>query len=157
MIIALTFYLLTTILSGILTGFMISYCITLGDYFTYMIKQKKISELQVSYSKFRLQHRAKLRYNYWVVGQFIVSIISLLLNAGNYPLSGQLLALVALPLLLTAHTLTGFIKIEEKMFSGAQLSTAEIRNFARYNLPLHRLYALAYGTATIWLTLGIVR
>lgn len=155
MTLPIIFYLLTIVLSGILTGFMVSYCLTLGHYFSYLATQQKIDQIQPTYAAFRSKHRAKLWYVCWMIGQFFIAGLTLLLHS-NYPPAGQLFALAAFPLLILLRALTGFAQVEEKMFSGAQLSAAELQHFVRCNLPLHRLYALLYGTATILLLLGMI-
>ena len=145
-------YISNIILCAVLAGFMVSYSITLGAYFTYMLKNGKLKQLQETYTPFRETTRAKMWYSVWVIAQTVVALLSLIFNAQNHFLIAQIYAVAVFPLYMIFHQIIGFGKVEEKVNSGNKnISNAEVKLHSRYNLPLHRTYAVLYFIAVIWL------
>ena len=113
-------YLTNTILCAVLIGYLTSYVITLGSYYTYMLRNGRVKELQASYAPFRTDSNTKALYRICFALQVVFAAVSLLLNHSTHPLPAQVYALAILPIFLTIHVVTGFGKVEEKMASGKE-------------------------------------
>lgn len=144
-------YLANIVLSAIMAGFMVSYTITLGGYFSYMVKMARLRELQATYAPFRAVTHAKAQYGVWVMLQFALALASLVANY-HHNFAPQMYAVLVLPAYYVFHHWVGFGKIEEKLNSGnGALSSQECKKYLRLNVPLHQIYALLYALAAAWL------
>lgn len=144
-------YLTNTLLCAVLVGYLTSYAITLGSYFTHMLRNDGVKELQESYAPFRAGSNTKALYGICFVLQIVVAAVSLALNHSARPLPAQVYALAILPIFMTVHVVTGFGRVEEKMVSGKELTRPEIALYTKHNLPLHLIYAALYLIGAAWL------
>ena len=148
-------YLTNTILCAVLIGYLTSYVITLGSYYTYMLRNGRVKELQASYAPFRTDSNTKALYRICFALQVVFAAVSLLLNHSTHPLPAQVYALAILPIFLSIHGVTGFGKVEEKMASGKELTEPEIDLYTKLNLPLHLVYAALYLIGATWLVAAL--
>ncbi|AWE41483.1 MULTISPECIES: hypothetical protein [unclassified Actinobaculum] len=152
---ASTVLAIATLTTAMIAGFLVSYCVTLGGWFTHMTGSGRARTAQEYYTPFRVASHLKQRYGAWMLLQPLLAIFSLILNARSQPLAPQIALLLPLPLLLLIHSWSGFGKIEEDFASGKELSGEQEARYAQLNLPLHRLYALFYIIAAVWLILAV--
>ena len=89
-------YLTNTILCAVLIGYLTSYVITLGSYYTYMLRTGRVKELQASYAPFRTDSNTKALYRICFALQVVFAAVSLLLNHSTHPLPAQVYALAIL-------------------------------------------------------------
>ena len=82
-------YLTNTILCAVLIGYLTSYVITLGSYYTYMLRTGRVKELQASYAPFRTDSNTKALYRICFALQVVFAAVSLLLNHSTHPLPAQ--------------------------------------------------------------------
>ena len=149
-------YLTNVILCAVLAGYLLSYVITLGAYFTHMLRSGGLEKLQQSYAPFRAGSNVKLLYGTCYLVQLVVSVVSLLLSLSR-PLPAQVYAVAVLPIFLTVHVATGFGTVEEKMVSGGALTQQEIDRYTKLNRPLHLFYAALYVISAAWLITALAR
>ncbi len=125
------------------------YIITLGSYFNYILKINLLSGFQ-DYSFFRSNTKVKRNYFVILVGQVIVSIISLILNcnSGLMPLCFNIIVPI---IMLMFHVLTGFGKVENLVNSGQKVEMNEVKEYVRFNIPLHITYFTLYLISTLLL------
>ena len=144
------FYDMTIVLTAMMAGFMLSYCLTIGGYFNYLLTTKKDDGFSDYYSPFRREKHIPKWYGACVVCQFATALLSLLVNwqSGHWPAS--LGAVLPLILLLLAHRLTGFGESEELINSG-QINDVRRRIYLKWNLPLHFSYFILYFAASVFL------
>ena len=146
---ALTILIACDVLAtAMIAGFLTMYCLTIGGYFTFMVRTGRIDEFQRSYPVFRRRTRLKLVYALAMLLQFVIALVALAAGWGSGPL-GLVPAACSLPLLLVVHALTGFTGPEEKLVSGQDLTDAELARYLRLNLPLHVIYACVYAASAL--------
>lgn len=130
------------IYTAIIPGMMLMYTVTLGSYFNYILKNKILSGFQ-DYSSFRSNTNVKINHSIILLGQIIVSIISLILNynKGFNPLCFSLIVPI---IMLVLHTLTGFGEVENLVNSGKKVEMNQIEKYVTWNIPLHIIYFILY-------------
>lgn len=130
------------IYKAIMSGMMLMYTVTLGSYFNYILKNKILSGFQ-DYSSFRSNTNVKINHSIILLGQIIVSIISLILNynKGFNPLCFSLIVPI---IMLVLHTLTGFGEVENLVNSGKKVEMNQIEKYVTWNIPLHIIYFILY-------------
>lgn len=139
-------YNLNIIYTAILAGSMIMYSITLGSYFTYLGKNNMLEGFKDYYGVFRKNTNVKLIFMIYLTGQTLLAIISILLNKTK-PLLGQILSFLSIIVIGFGHSISGFLKSEEKLNSASDLSVKVVDNYIKYNIPLHILYSIYYIVA----------
>lgn len=130
------------IYTAIMSGMMLMYTVTLGSYFNYILKNKILSGFQ-DYSSFRSNTNVKINHSIILLGQIIVSIISLILNynKGFNPLCFSLIVPI---IMLVLHILTGFGEVENLVNSGKKVEMNQIEKYVTWNIPLHIIYFILY-------------
>ncbi|PHP52473.1 hypothetical protein [Actinomyces ruminis] len=156
MIAFLTLRVLVILTTAMVGGFLTMYCLTIGGYFSHMVRGGQIDELQRTYAPFRRRTGLKTTYAAAMLLQFFIAVAALAAD-WHQPLAGRCLAVAALPLLLAVHRLTGFTAPEEKLVSGQPVSAADAARYLRLNLPLHALYACWYVLAASWMLVEVIR
>lgn len=136
--------------TGMVAGFLTMYCLTIGGYFTFMVRTGKAEELQRTYPEFRRRTHLKPVYGSAMLLQLLVALVTLVAGRGTGVLH-LLPAACCLPFLLLVHGITGFTRPEERLVSGQRLTDAELARYARLNLPLHAVYACLYAASTLLL------
>lgn len=154
-------YAANVIYTSVLAGFMISYVITMGSFFTHTLSHGRRAELQALLLPFNRDENVSRRYAAWVLGQVVVaaaSLLSDLLSAGvDRPLGAQVFAVAAMPLWYAVHVTTGFARAEHLAEGGPpDVPQHVIQRFTRLNLPFHSGYAAVYLVAAGWLLVGIL-
>lgn len=144
-------YLTNTILCVMLIGYLTSYIIALSSYYTYMLRNDRVKELQVSYAPFRTDSNTKILHRVCFVLQVVFAVVLLLLDCLTRPLPAQVYALTILPIFLAIRVVAGLGKVEEEMASGKELMEPEIDLYVKFNLPLHLAYAVLYLIGATWL------
>jgi len=148
-------YALNIVYTAVLAGFMISYVVTMGAFFTYALGHGKRRELQEVLLPFGRDTRVTKNYAAWVLGQVLVAAASLILNAGRLPLLPQILAVGAMPLWYAVHVLSGFARCEHLAEGGpSDVPEQEVARFVRLNLPFHSGYACLYLVTALALVVG---
>ncbi|MEX2804522.1 hypothetical protein AB3329_05320 [Streptococcus sp. H31] len=143
-------YDVTIVLTAMMAGFMLSYCLTIGRYFNYLLETAKYDGFSAYYSPFRREKRVPRQYAVCVLGQFIMAVLSLFFSWQSGTWLARMGAVLPLLLLLAAHRLTGFGESEEEINSGRMSETMR-RIYLKWNLPLHFSYFLLYFAASLFL------
>ena len=134
--------------TGMIAGFLAMYCLTIGRYFTFMVRTGQADVLQRTYSEFRRRTRLKPVYDLIMLLQLLIALVALVACWSTGSLS-LIPAVCCLPFLLLVHGLTGFTRPEERLASGQSLTDAELSRYLRLNIPLHVIYACVYATAML--------
>lgn len=129
-----------TILLG---GIMTMYCVTLGRYFTYIAKNNMLDGFTKYYSVFRKNTNVQKVFFIFLIGQFIMAIISIILNSTK-DISLQIPSILGLIIIILGHSISGFLKSEEKINSGDIEDKKVVGNYIKYNISLHIIYAIYY-------------
>ena len=154
---AAALYAVNVVYTAVLAGFMISYVVTMGSFFTHALSHGRRRELQRLLLPFNRDEHVSTRYAAWVLGQVVVAAVSLALNAGRAPLAAQIFAVAAMPLWFAVHVVSGFARAERLAEGGSEdVPEQEIKRFVRLNLPIHSGYAAVYVVADLWLLAGLL-
>lgn len=136
--------------TALMSGMMLMYVLTLGQYFNYLLRQRHF-ETFVIYARIREEKRLPLFHFIVMIGQFVVSLFSLFLNytLGLFPL----VFAVSVPLIMAIlHAFTGFGRVERLINSTSDLKDeTKIKTYLKYNIPLHFIYTLLYGSSALFL------
>lgn len=135
-------YSLTIILTAVIAGFMLSYCITLGAYFNHLLQTRKDEGFSSYYAPFRKSKQAVFWYKLVCCTQIVMAILSCLFSSQT--LFPKVIALVPFLLLFICHWLTGFRKSEEHIHSGLPIDNLHRSIYLKWNFPLHFFYFLAF-------------
>ena len=150
-------YAVAVVCTAVLAGFMISYVVTMGSFFTHTLSHGRRRELQRLLLPFNRDEHVSTKYAAWVLGQVVVAAVSLALNAGRAPLAAQIFAVAAMPLWYVVHVGSGFARAEHLAEGGPEdVPEREIKRFLRLNLPIHCGYAAVYIAAALWLLAGLL-
>jgi hypothetical protein len=152
-----TLWVVTTLLTGILAGYMVSHSIMLGRFFTWFVISDNLELLRQTYTAFRAQGRAHVYYDIPLLLHLLAGIpwvvLALLMKRQ------RLIAVVAGLSTLWVGALflgLGFDRIEDAvMTSTADAET--LRAFAALNVPLHATFAVIYVTSLFLLLLVPLR
>ena len=141
----MTLRILTGISLAVAAGFALSYVITMGNLFSYLVRNGKEDFFGNTYAIFRKNSRAKYLYGIFLPGlPAIFGILSLFDKASGTRLP-LIAAIMIFPVYYTLlHRPTKFAMIEERLNSGKALSVEEKKLYIRYNLPLHITLGLLY-------------
>ena len=154
---AAALYAINVVYTAVLAGFMISYVVTMGSFFTHALSHGRRRELQRLLLPFNRDEHVSTRYAAWGLGQVVVAAVSLALNAGRVPLAAQIFAVAAMPLWFAVHVVSGFARAERLAEGGSEdVPEQEIKRFIRLNLPIHSGYAAVYVVADLWLLAGLL-
>jgi hypothetical protein len=140
-----TIYSLNLFLTTLCAGFMTFYCIGLGRYFNFLLKNNLKDGFTKYYSLYRETGNTVSLLNVFLGTQMIIAIVSVILNFRKQPLSGQIIALLSPIFLMTLHFLTGFSESENLINSGSNFSDLYTANYLKYNIPLHIIYIILYA------------
>ena len=135
-------YSLTIILTAVIAGFMLSYCITLGAYFNHLLQTRKDEGFSSYYAPFRKSKQAVFWYKLVCCTQIVMAILSCLFSSQT--LFPKVIALVPFLLLFICHWLTVFGKSEEHIHSGLPIDDLHRSIYLKWNLPLHFFYFLTF-------------
>lgn len=135
-------YSLTIILTAVIAGFMLSYCITLGAYFNHLLQTRKDEGFSSYYAPFRKSKQAVFWYKLVCCTQIVMAILSCLFSSQT--LFPKVIALIPFLLLFICHLLTGFGKSEEHIHSGLPIDDLHRSIYLKWNFPLHFFYFLAF-------------
>lgn len=156
-VVANLLYAFNIVYAAILAGFMISYVVTMGSFFTHALGHGRRRELQGILLPFHRDQRVGVKYAAWVLGQVVVAAVSLALNAGRLPLAAQILAVVAMPLWYAVYVASGFARVEQLAEGGPEdVPEDVIQRFVRLNLPIHTGFAAVYVVAALALVAGLL-
>jgi len=145
------FWCSTTMLTGILAGFMISHSIMFGRFFTWFVESGNINLLRSTYSVFREAASPQILYNrfllvsvvlgpIWVVLAFLKKkdrIISTIAGLSTYWVAVIFFGL-------------GFEKVEEAVMLGIADETTQ-QLFVSLNVPIHTYNAIVYTVSFLLL------
>ena len=134
--------------TGMIAGFLAMYCLTIGSYFTFMVRTGRADELQRTYPVFRRRTHLKPVYGLTMLLQLLIALVALVACWSTGSLS-LVPAVCCLPILLLVHGLTGFTRPEERLASGQSLTDAELSRYLRLNIPLHAVDACVYAAAML--------
>ena len=101
-------YSLTIILTAVIAGFMLSYCITLGAYFNHLLQTRKDEGFSSYYAPFRKSKQAVFWYKLVCCTQIVMAILSWLFSSQT--LFQKVIALIPFLLLFIFHWLTGLAR-----------------------------------------------
>ena len=135
-------YSLTIILTAVIAGFMLSYCITLGAYFNHLLQTRKDEGFSSYYAPFRKSKQAVFWYKLVCCTQIVMAILSCLFSSQT--LFPKVIALIPFLLLFICHLLTGFGKSEEHIHSGLPIDDLHRSIYLKWNFPLHFFYFLTF-------------
>ena len=152
---AAALYAVNVVYTAVLAGFMISYVVTMGSFFTHTLSHGRRRELQRLLLPFNRDEHVSAKYAAWVLGQVVVAAVSLALNAGRAPLAAQIFAVAAMPLWYAVHVGSGFARAEHLAEGGpSDVPEQEVARFVRLNLPFHSGYACLYLVTALALVVG---
>jgi hypothetical protein len=145
------FWCSTTILTGILAGFMISHAIMFGRFFTWFIESGNADLLRSTYTVFRESSSPQVLYNsflylalasgiIWTVLAFLMKrdrIIAIIAGLSTFWVSLVFFG-------------TGFDELEEAVMLGIADETT-MQSFASLNVPIHTCFAIFYVVSLLLL------
>lgn len=145
------FWYFTTIITGILAGFMISHAIMLGRFFTWFVESGNMDLLRSSYSVFRQAKSPQVLYNLFLY----IGLISGIIWTGLAYIrkKDRVLATIAGLSTLWVATIFRFLNfdyMEEAVVSGVA-DEKIAQSYASLNVPLHTLFAIIYSVSIILL------
>ena len=147
----------TTILTGILAGFLTSHSVMLGRYFTWVIESGNYQVFTDTFPAFRQATQANVHYNLflwasllvgtvWTIVCFVVKkdrVVAVIAGLSSFWVGSVFFA-------------SGFSDAEEAVATG--MASAGIREFfVSWNLPLHRSFAAFYTLSLFLLLLVGIR
>lgn len=142
---------LNVILTAILSGFMFSYALVLGNFLSYLVEKELGQAFFEAYARFRRERKVVTLYRLVMIAQTLLALLTLLLHGGTGPFFPLVLAVLDFPLLVLAHALTRYLPVEEKVNSGRRLTAEERTLYLRWNIILHLCYGLLYTGTALWL------
>ncbi len=135
-------YRLTIVMTALIAGFMLSYCIILGSYFNHLLAERRDEGFSEYYTPFRKSRRAVIWYRLVCVLQISLAALSCLLSPHEpFP---KIMALAPFMVLFICHWLTGFGKSEEHINSGLPIDQHHRTTYLKWNIPLHVFYFLVF-------------
>ncbi len=153
------FWCTTTVLTGILTGFMLSHSIMLGRFFSWMVETDRIDLLKQSFSIFREVAQPDPRVIYyipiylslisgiiWVVLAFILKrdrVIALIAGLSSFWVGAL-------------FNITSINDAESTVLSGIA-NDQMTRLFLAINVPVHSIFAMIYGVSLVLLLLVAIK
>lgn len=147
----LVLWMTTTVLTGILAGFLCSHSIMLGRYFSWIIESDNYNILIQTFPAFRRETKANVHYNYFLWLSLIIGsawTVTSFLRGQN-----RIVALIAGLSSFWVGTVffaSGFAEAEVAVSSGLADETV-LRFFLSWNLPLHTGFAIFYTLSFILL------
>ncbi|MBN2556484.1 MAG: hypothetical protein JXA97_11140 [Anaerolineales bacterium] len=137
-------WVLTTLLTALLAGFLTSHSVMLGRYFTWIIQTGHYPIFAETFPLFRAASQANVHYNLflyasiiigilWTVSCFIVRkdrVVALIAGLSTFWVGGAFFA-------------SGFSEAEEAVSTGAADAAVQ-QFFVSLNLPLHTSFAVFY-------------
>ena len=147
----------TTLLTGILAGFLTSHSIMLGRFFSWFVETGNFQLLQATYTVFREAHAPQTLYNafLWLglaSGAMWTALAVWLKKERAIAVTAGLSTLwVAI-----IFNATGFGKMEEAVMSGTA-SEAVMQSFLSLNIPLHTAFAAIYTLSFLLLLIVALR
>ena len=145
------FWCSTTILTGILAGFMISHSIMFGRFFTWFIESGNADLLRSTYSVFREASSPQVLYYipiYLALASGIIWVVLAFLMKRD-----RIIAIIAGLSTIWVGAIfmgTGFGELEEAVMSGIADETT-MQSFVSLNLPIHICNAIIYGVSFLLL------
>jgi hypothetical protein len=153
-------WFITTILTGILSGFMISHSLILGGFFTWCIESSNLDLIRKGFSIYRETDNYKLLYLFyyspilislvsgpaWVVLAFLKKRyrgISLIAGLSTYWVSVIFVG-------------TGFGKVEKAVMKGLA-DDATRQFFVNFNVPIHTCNAIIYSVSFLLLLFVVLK
>ncbi len=138
------FWYATTILTGVLAGFMVSHAIMLGRFFNWFITSGNEGLLHNTYTAFRLEYSPQVLYN---IPLYLALVSGAIWTIVTFVLKKE--RIVALTAGLSTLWV-GFIfyatnlgKAEEAVLTGAA-DPVLTQHYLSVNIPLHALFAAIY-------------
>ena len=145
------FWCSTTMLTGILAGFMISHSIMFGRFFTWFIESGNADLLRSTYSVFREASSPQVLYYvpiYLALASGIIWVVLAFLMKRD-----RIIAVIAGLSTIWVGVIfmgTGFDALEEAVMSGIADETM-MQSFASLNVPIHIGNAIIYGVSFVLL------
>lgn len=143
----------TTILTGVLAGFLISHSIMFGRFFSWFIESGNLDLLHRTYTVFRAKTSANNVYNIPFLLQLIVGIswvtVAFILKRARALSFLAGLSTVWVGILFIA---TGLGRAEDQVLS-AKADPATTQLFLSINVPLHSTFAVIYSVCFLLLLL----
>ena len=141
---------LTVAWTGIIAGFMISYVIVIGRFFNWLLRHNRYDVFTDAYSVFRKQDNPVTPYIAFVFTHLLLSLLLVGLSfATSQVYWWTFMPLLCVPLFLTIHFGSPFGQAEKQVNSGQAEDATAVRNYLKFNIPLHLLYAIIFSTALI--------
>ncbi len=154
------FWFITTILTGIMSGFMISHSLILGGFFTWCIESGNTDLIRKGFSIYRETDNYPLLYllyyspilislisgPIWVILAFLKKryrIISLIAGLSTY-------------WVCVIFAGTGFNKVEEAVMKGIADDTVR-QFFVDFNIPIHTYNAIIYSVSFLLLLVVVLK
>jgi len=151
------FWCSTTILTGILAGFLISHSIMFGRFFTWFIESGNMDLLRSTYTVFREASSPQILYNRFLLFGLISGAIWTVL--AFIKKRDRIIATIAGLSTLWVGVIfkvSNFDYLEEAVMSGiADERTAQL--FASLNLPIHTCFAIIYAVSFLLLLIVVLK
>jgi len=144
----------TTILTGILAGFLTSHSVMLGRFFSWLIETDNYQVFTDTFSVFRQATRANVHYNAFLWISLLVGILwTVLCFIVKKDRAVALIAGLSSFWVGCAFFASGFSDAEEAVATGAADEVVR-QFFVSWNLPLHASFAVFYTLCFLLLLLS---
>lgn len=154
------FWCSTTILTGILAGFMISHSLILGPFFTWFIESGNVDLLQSTFSVYRTSSSASLLHSLYYMPLLLALISGAIWTVLSFLLKrDRIIAVIAGLSTFWVSIIflgTGFGEVEEAAMSGIADETT-MQLFASLNLPIHTSFAIIYTVSFLLLLIVVLK
>ncbi|MDC7125264.1 MAG: hypothetical protein PQJ46_06845 [Spirochaetales bacterium] len=136
------FWLLTILLTGILTGFVLSHSLILGPWFTWFVSNpEKTPLLYETYSVFRQNHPPTLYNSIFMLQIFSFLVFLIFASIRKYRAPLALIAFLISLVVGIIHFGSGFGELEHAVLSGVAKDAASLARYAKWNVPIHRFHS----------------
>ena len=154
------FWCSTTILTGIMAGFMISHSLMLGRFFNWFIESGNVDLLRQTFSVFRGTGNYSFFYSLYLsplllslISGIIWTVLSFILKRDRIIAIIAGLATVWVGAIFVAFK---FGKVEEAVMMGIADETT-MQLFASLNLPIHTSFAIIYTVSFLLLLIVVLK
>lgn len=138
------FWFASTVITGIMAGFLLSHSVMLGRFFSWTIQSGNNQIFASVFAHFREESRANIHYNLFI---WISLLIGILWTASSFVVKKNRIAALVAGLssfwVGAVFFSSGFSKAEEAVMTGRADELTQ-KFFVAWNLPLHTTFAVFY-------------
>jgi hypothetical protein len=147
-------WLIITLLTGILAGFLVSHSVMLGRYFTWLIESGNHRVFTDTFAVFREATHANIHYNLFLWASFLTGTVwTILCFVVKKDRIVALIAGLSSFWVGSVFFASGFAEAEAAVATG-MASEAVRQFFVAWNIPMHRSFAVFYTLCFLLLLLA---